>query len=212
MLAPVQVDHVTYVVPDGEAFAERMRDEHGLASFPGGHLPHLGARSFSAPIEPPSYVEWLQVDDRAVASRSETGRRALEVLDRGGGLVAWTVRVPDIAAASRRVGIDVFEGATTVVGGAVRRWWTVTRDLDLPVLIAYDDPEPGARLARWRAAYDGIGHTSAPGGFTRIEVGGSPEDLAAWLGPHDLPVAFVEGPPGIRAAHVATANGAVVLT
>lgn len=206
----MNVDHVTFVVPDGEAFAAMLLSQHGLASFAGGYLPHLGARSFSSPVEPPSYVEWLQIDDPSIAAGSETGRRALSVLERGGGLAAWTVRVDDIEAASRRVGIDVFSGSTTVVSGAVRRWWTVTRDLDLPVLIAYDDPD-GSRLGRWQAAYEGIGHTCAPGGFTRIEVGGSREELDAWLGPHDLPVTFVDGPPGLRAVHLSTANGTVLL-
>jgi len=206
----VNVDHVTYVVPDGESFAERMLATYGLASFPGGHLPHLGARSWSLPLRPPQYVEWLQIDDPSVAARIPTGRRALEVLERGGGLAAWTVAVDDIDAASARAGIPVYEGSTTVVGGAVRRWFSVTRDLDLPVLIAYDDPD-GSRARRRQEAYEGVGHTTLPGAITRGEVGNDPAELDAWLGPHDLPVAYVDGPPGLRSVTIGTANGPVVL-
>jgi hypothetical protein len=206
----VIVDHVTYVVLDGEETAARFRDEHGLSSFAGGYLPHLGARSWSAPLRPPQYVEWLQIDDPSIAARIPTGRRALEWVERGGGLTAWTVLVDDVEAASARVGIPVFEGATTVVSGAVRRWFTVTRDLDVPVLIAYDDPD-GSRRGRWQAAYEGIGHTNMPGGFTRIEVGNDRAELEAWLGPHDLPLDYVAGPPGVLAVDVETANGTITL-
>lgn len=204
------VDHVTFVVADGEETAARFLRDYGLASFAGGHLPHLGARSWSVPLRPPQYVEWLQVDEPDVAARIPTGRRALEVLERGGGLAAWTVLVDDIEAASRRTGIDVYAGSTTVASGAVRRWFTVTRDLDVPVLIAYDDPD-GSRRGRWQAAYEGIGHTSSPGGIARLEVGNDPAELDAWLGPHDLPLAYADGPPGVLAVHVETARGTVAV-
>lgn len=203
------VDHVTFVVASGEETAERFRAEHGLASFRGGYLPHLGARSWSVPIAPPQYVEWLEIEDPSVAAQIPTGRRALEWLSRGGGLCAWSVLVDDVQAASARVGIDVYEGSTTVQGGLVRKWYTVTRDLDLPVLIAYEGPE--ARLERWRAAYEGIGHTNVPGAFTHVEVGNDPAELEAWLGPHDVPVAYVDGPPGIVAVELDTASGPLVL-
>ena len=210
---PLRLDHVTLAVADGEATAERLLRDAGLASFRGGRLPHLGARSWSSPLEPPSYVEWLQVDDPSVAAENASGRRILERLAAGDGLVAWTVRVDDVEALdaeARRLGGAVFEGATVVASGAVRRWWTVTGDLSLPVLIAYDDPD-GSRLGRWREAYAGVGHARAPGGIVRIEVGNDRAELDAWLGPHDLPVAYVDGPPGILAAHVATSGGPLVL-
>lgn len=203
------VDHVTFVVASGEETAERFLAEYGLASFRGGYLPHLGARSWSVPIAPPQYVEWLEIEDPSIAAQIPTGRRALEWLERGGGLSAWSVLVDDIRAVSARVGIDVYDGSTTVASGAVRGWHTVTRDLDLPVLIAYDGPE--ARLERWRKAYEGIGHTNMPGAFTRVEVGNDPAELEAWLGPHDLPVEYVDGPPGIVAVELDTANGPLVL-
>ncbi|HEX8004777.1 MAG TPA: VOC family protein [Mycobacteriales bacterium] len=204
------VDHVTFVVLDGDETAARFRDEHGLASFAGGYLPHLGARSWGVPLAPPQYLEWLQIDDPSIAERIPTGRRALEWVARGGGLSAWSVMVDDVHAASTRVGIDVYAGSTTVAGGAVRRWYTVTRDLDLPVLIAYEDQD--ARRERQRAAYEGIGHTCSPGGIAGVEVGNDPAELDAWLGPHDLPVTYVDAPPGIAAVTVETAAGPLRLT
>lgn len=206
------VDHVTMVVTDDAATAARFRDDHGLGSRGGAYLDHLGASSTAVPLTPPQSVEWLAVTDPAVAAASPTGRLLLDTLARGGGLVAWTVLVDDIEAVARRTGIDVYAGATrNTYTGTFRRWWTVTGAPHLPIFIAYEGP-PEERAERWRQAYDLVGHTCAPGGFLRIEVGGDAEELAAWLGSHDLPVAFVAGPPGLRAVHVETARGTVVLT
>ena len=206
------VDHVTMVVADDAATAARFRDDHGLGSRGGAYLDHLGVSSTAVPLAPPQSIEWLAVTDPAVAAESPTGRLLLDALAGGGGLVAWTVLVDDVEAVSRRTGIDVYAGATrNTYTGTSRRWWTVTGAPHLPILIAYDGP-PEERTERWRQAYDMVGHTCAPGGFTRVEVGGDPEELAAWLGPHDLPVAFVAGPPGLRAVHVETAHGTVVVT
>jgi hypothetical protein len=44
-----------------------------------------------------------------------------------------------------------------------------------------------------------------------LAVGGSRDELDEWLGPHDLPLRFVDGPPGIAAVRIATADGDVEL-
>lgn len=204
------VDHVTLVTTDGEAMARRFRERHGLGSFGGAYLDHLGAWTASVPLTPPQYLEWLTVDDRAVAGRTDTGRRILAAADAGVEVTAWTVLVDDVEAAARRVGVDVFEGTTRTYQGLVRKWWTVTGPPHLPIMIQYEGPEE-ARLARWEGAFERAGHVGDPGGFTRIEVGGTKAELDDWLGPHGLPVAFVEGPPGIQAAHIQTARGPLVL-
>ncbi|HVF06523.1 MAG TPA: VOC family protein [Frankiaceae bacterium] len=211
MTGALVLDHVTLVVADGPAFGERLRAEHGLGWFPGGYLDHLGARSHNVPLTPPAYLEWLSVEDASVAAGNDTGRRLLDLRAAGGGVAAWTVLVPDIDAVARRVGVEVYDGTTRIEtgpnAGVLRRWRTVTGPPHLPVFIWYEGFD--ARLERQRGAYESVGHTSAPGGYTRVEVGGDPRELAGWLGPHDLPVTFVDGPPGIVAAYVATARGEV---
>jgi hypothetical protein len=203
------LDHVTLVAAPGDDVGARLLAERGLGSFAGGYLDHLGARSHAVPLAPPHYLEWLVLDDPAVAAATPTGRQVLAAHDAGGGVLALTVLARDIDAVSARVGVPVYEGTTRIEAtGTLRRWRTVTGPPHLPIFIAYDGAE--ARLERWRGAYAGVGHTCAPGGFTRIEAGGSAAELADWLGPHDLPIVVVDGPPGIRAAHVATANGTVV--
>lgn len=200
------LDHVTLVAAPGEDVAERLRAEHGLGSFAGGYLDHLGARSIAVPLRAPHYLEWLVLDDPARAAETPTGRRVLSVYEAGGGVIAWTVVARDLPAVAARLGMEPYEGTTRIEAtGALRRWYTVTGADHLPVFIAYDDPV--ARRERWRGAYEAAGHTCAPGGVVRIEVGGDPAELDAWLGPHALPVAFVDGPPGIRAVHVETPDG-----
>jgi hypothetical protein len=204
----IDLDHVTFVAADGDAFGERLRSEHGLGWFAGGYLDHLGARSHNVPLRPPHYLEWLTVEDRDVAEQSDTGRTVLEAHDRGGGYVAWTVVARDLDAVAARLGITPYEGATRMEDtGLLRRWRTVAGPLRLPIFIEYEDPD--ARRERQRGAYEGIGHTCAPRGIARVEVGGDERELADWLGPHDLPVALVDGPPGVRAVYVDTAAGVV---
>ncbi len=199
---------MTFLVPDAAAFAARLRAEHGFGSNGSVHLPHVGARSWAMPVAPPAYVEFLEVTEDDVANGSDLGRRLLALRDAGGGLCAWCVRVDDIEEVARRTGIAVYEGVS--VGARRVPWYTVTGPDHLPFFIAYGDDE-GARVERWRRRYDEVGHDVAPTGFARLDVAGDPEEYAAWLGPHDLPLRFVAGPPGLRAVTVATANGDVTL-
>jgi hypothetical protein len=205
------LDHVTVVVADAAAYTAALRSDHGLGSFDGGHLDHLGARSFSVPLAPPSYLELLAVDDEPADGTTPLGRRVLDLRDAGGGLIAWTVRVGDLDAVSRRVGVDVYEGSTRVVSGALRRWRTVTGADHLPIFISYPDDPEDERTQRWRGTYDWVAHTSAPGGFTALDVGGDRAEYEEWLGPHDLPLRYVPGPPGLRSVTIATTAGDVVV-
>lgn len=77
--------------------------------------------------------------------------------------------------------------------------------------IALGCPNNGDRTGRWRAIYERVGHSCAPGRFSELAVGGSRDELDEWLGPHDLPLRFVDGPPGIAAVRIATADGDVEL-
>lgn len=160
------------------------------------------------PLAAPSYVEWLTVHDPAVAASTDTGRRVLAAAEAGGGLLAWTVLVDDIEAAADRVGVAVYAGTTRTHTGLLRCWWTVMGAPHLPILVAYEDPHE-ERLARWEGAFERAGHDGTPGGFTRIEVGGARAELDEWLGPHDLPVAVVDAPPGLRAFEMETGRGVV---
>ena len=55
--------------------------------------------------------------------------------------------------------------------------------------------------------YERVGHTSSPAGYSELTISGSEDEMRDWLGPHDLPLRFVDGRQGVREARIATANG-----
>ncbi len=119
------------------------------------------------------------------------------------------MRVDDLDAVSRRLGIDVFDYTVPHGDGTLRGWRAVSGPPELPFFIDY--PNNGDRVGRWQAMYDRVGHTCSPGGFLELSVGGSESQLREWLGPHELPLRFVGGEGGIREARIATARGEVVI-
>ena len=200
------VDHVTYLAPDAARMAADMRERHGLGTERNGYLPHIGCRSWSVPLAPPSYLEILEVEDPAVAATTPLGRSLLDARDAGGGLVAWCVVCDDVDAAAERVGVAPYDGLTEGLYGTLR-WRTVTGPAHLPFFIAYDDD--GARAGRLADRYERVRHDSAPTRFSRLDVGGDPAEYDAWLGPHDLPLRYVDGPPGLVAVAIETDRGDV---
>jgi len=208
------IDHVAVLVPDAAATVDELRERHGLGSEPGPYLPFAGTRGYMVPLRPPAYLEVLTIEDRAAAEGSVSGRNALACEAAGFGLLAWAVLADDLEAVSQRVGYEIFDYTIEKGDGTLRGWRSVAKRDDafpspLPFFIDY--PNNGDRRGRLQAAYDRVGHTSAPTGFCELSVGGSRDDLAHWLGPHDLPLRFVPGEPGPVEVRIATDAGEVVL-
>lgn len=210
MLLRIEIDHVVMLVADAEAAARELRETYGLGSEVGAYHPFAGTRNHNVPLEPPAYVEFLTIEDRDAAEAGEIGRRVLAAEADGVRLFAWAVRVDDLEAVSARVGIEIVDYTVPHGDGTLRGWRTVTGPAHLPFFIDY--PNNGDRAARWQAMYDRVAHTSAPRGFTGVTIGGSEAELLDWLGPHDLPLRFVRGRPGIREARIESANGEIVLS
>jgi hypothetical protein len=203
------IDHVIMVVPDAVQAAADLRERHGLGSESAAYLPHTGTRGHNVPLGPPSYLEFLAIENREAAQATEPGRRVLACEAAGFGLLSWAVLVDDLEAVSRRLGIEIFDYTIPHGDGTLRGWRTVSGPPQLPFFIDY--PNNGDRLGRWQAMYDRVGHTSSPTGFSELTISGSESELSDWLGPHDLPLRFVDGREGIREARIATADGNVVI-
>lgn len=203
------IDHVAMLVPDAASTARELRDAYGLGSEPGNYLAIAGTRMHTVPLAPPSYLEFHTIEDRRVAAETASGRVALACEAAGYGLFAWSVRVDDLEAVSRRLGIEIFDYTILHEDGTLRGWRAVSGAPHLPFFIDY--PNNGDRLGRWRAVYERVAHTSEPGDFTELTLGGSERELQEWLGPHELPLRFVDGPPGIRQVRFATARGEVAI-
>ena len=199
------------LVPDADMAARELRARFGFGSERGPYHDFAGTRSHSVPLKPPSYLEFLTIEDRSVAESTEPGRTVVECEARGFGLFAWGVRVSDLDAQSRRLGIAIVDGTVPHSDGTLRGWRTISGPRHLPFFIDY--PNNGDRVGRWTEMYHRVGHTSAPGAFLELEIGGRKNELDEWLGlQHDLPLRFVVGRPGIRSAHVATTRGEAVIT
>ena len=59
--------------------------------------------------------------------------------------------------------------------------------------------------------YDRVGHTCTPLGVSEVTISGSPDELAGWLGPHELSLRFVAGDAGLVEARIATEAGELIL-
>jgi len=203
------VDHVVTLVPDAEQAAEELRHRYGLGSERGPYLPFAGTRSHSVPLEPPAYLEFLTIENRQAAESTEAGRRVLARGAAGGGLFSWSVRVDDLEAVSERLGIEIFDYTTPHGDGTLRGWRSVTGPPHLPFFIDY--PNNGDRVGRWQALYERVGHTCSPRGFSELTISGSESEMLDWLGPHRLPLRFIEGQQGICEVRIATVTGELVI-
>ena len=208
------IDHVVLLAPDAEAAAEDLRDQHGLGWERGQYLPYAGTRAYTIPLAPPSYIEILEIENRAAAHGSKGGRDALACEAAGYGLLAWSVRVDDVEEVSQRVDREIFDYTIPHGDGTLRGWRSVSRrDAEwrsaIPFFIDY--PNNGDRLARWQAIYDRVGHTCVPRDVSELTLSGSPDELNSWLGPHELPLRFVSGNAGLVEARISTDAGDVVL-
>ncbi|HEY6469918.1 MAG TPA: hypothetical protein VI434_09125 [Candidatus Dormibacteraeota bacterium] len=70
-----------------------------------------------------------------------------------------------------------------------------------------DWPNSEGRLQRWAQKYQRVGHASAPIGFSELTISGSEGEMRDWLGPHELPMRFVDGSSGLVEARIATPTG-----
>jgi hypothetical protein len=200
------IDHVIYGVVDIDAASERLRQEHGLGSVPGGV--HLGGTSNRiVPLGPECFLELLGIEDT-----SKDDGRWLEATLRGRDQVLWwCLGVADLDDTARRRGLPIRAGRARGDDDIAFRSAGMPQ-YPLPFFLELiGDRETRRRLQERR--YASAGHTCAPTGYTFVEVGDHQPVLEGWLGPgHGLPVRYAPGTgPGIHACGIATADGEIVL-
>jgi hypothetical protein len=199
------IDHVIYGVMDIDAAAERLRDEHGLGSVPGGV--HLGGTTNRlVPLAPPTFLELLGVGDTSLADAAWLA----QTLDGHDRVLWWVLGVDDLDETARRRGLPIRTGTMEMADGARTTFQTAGMErYPLPFFIGYG-ADHEARMRTWQARSREAGHVCEPGGFTFVEAGG-PELLDAWLGDHGLPLRHGSAPSGISAVGIETDRGEVVI-
>jgi hypothetical protein len=203
------IDHVILGVHDLEVAGQRMLDQYGLASVPGGRHPGWGTGNRIIPLGE-DYVELMAVLDRREAEASFVGRSLLDRVADGDRLVGWCVGTNDIDGAAARLGLEVGSGSRVRPDGVVVRWRFVGAEVALkrrclPFFISWEGPRD---LHPSRAMVE---HRVVPHGISWIEVSGSSSELREWLGGEELPLRVVDGPEDLIAAGIATDAGEVTL-
>jgi hypothetical protein len=199
------IDHVIVIVEDLDAAARKYYEQKGLASVPGGRHPGHGTANRIVPLGS-SYIELMAVVDRVEADSSPLGswveRRLVDV---GESPAALCLRTDDIEGATRLTGRKPLLLHRTRPDGVQLECRLVALDAalneGLPFFIKWlvdDVDHPGREL---------VDHRCAAAGIDWVELGGDQDQLASWLGQHDLPLRHVEGAPGPHRVAVAIANG-----
>jgi hypothetical protein len=185
MSGPV-VDHLLVATADLDATAAAA-GRLGLEVVAGGRHPGWGTANRIVPLGD-AYLELIAVVAPAEAPSSPFGRW---VAASPPGPMGWAVRVDDIDATARRLGLDLVPGSRAAPDGRRLAWRTagVERVATEPALPFFISWEPGGPFP---------GEGGAGLEVERIELRGDAARLAEWLGDADLPVAVRPGPPAVE--------------
>ena len=206
----MRLDHLILAVDDLAGAAAALLERTGLAAIAGGVHPDWGTANAIVPLGD-AYLELVTVADPEVAQGSVFGATVAAATGRGGSMApaGWAVVADDLEATAHRLGVGLRRGRRQLAGGGTLSWAMAGVDEalpgGLPFFLRWDDAaaRPGNAVAP---------HRVTPCGVRWVEVGGSPEELGAWLGPHDLDVRFVGGrPPGPQRVAVGVHGGADVV-
>lgn len=197
-------DHVVLPVSDLARAVADLHERLGLVALPGGRHPGFGTANRIVPLGG-AYLEPVAVVDPVVAAGHPFG----SFVARYAGLDArLCLRTGDLDAVAARLGLDPVTGSRIRPDGGEISWRTVGMAQAfgpeaLPFFISWDGPgHPGDARAPHRMTVAGI---------VRVELGGDPDVIARWLGPHDLDLRVVDGPPGVLRVVIGTAEGPLVV-
>lgn len=182
----MRIDHVLLASRDMTATAERIYDEHGLASADGGRHPGWGTGNRIVPVGEGQYLEIIGIADIDEARTSPFGQYVLSLTQDGDRLMGWCVRPDDLDATAKRLGLEPVPGSRARPDGVEVGWRLAgmpeaMAEPWLPFFIAWDDMAV-------HPSRTPVAHTVRPLGFARVEAGGDPARLADWLDDARLPV------------------------
>jgi hypothetical protein len=138
-------------------------------------------------------VELIAIVDEREAASSVLGHWVAGKATRAGCPIGWCVRPDDLAATALRLDLRIEEGFRLQPSGERINWRKAGVDEaasrpELPFFIERSDPGtfPGAA-------------ESPAASLARLEITCDAARLAAWLGPHALPIDVLPGAAGLTA-------------
>jgi hypothetical protein len=200
----LHLDHVIYVVADADAAAQRLYDEHGLASIVGGRHPAWGTANRIVPLGA-AYLELMTIFDAELAARNDLGRLVSARIATGGGFLGWMAAGDGFDERVAANGLEARRFSRERPDGSQLSWRLaglerMLAEPPLPGLLSWDDPAsfPGLAPAE---------HVVTPAGIAWVELAGDAERVREYLGGAELGLRFVDGEPGVQRAAVAVDGG-----
>lgn len=200
----MRIDHVILATRDIDATAARLLRTHGLGSVRGGAHPDWGTGNSIVPAGT-AYLELLGVRDLEIARMNPVGQWLLAVTEQGDKVAGVCLATDDLDGVCARLGLTATPGRRVRPDGATVSWRMAGIDRTItegvPFFITWDeDTSSGGE-----APAEGSPAT----GISRVQLGGDPDRLRAWLG-GDVPgLELVGGEPGCRSVTLETGRGAV---
>jgi hypothetical protein len=211
----MRLDHVSYACgPEGlAATVDRLARQLGVPIEHGGLHPRFGTTNAIAPLADGVYLEVVAALDHPASDKAPFGQAVKRRSRTGGGWLGWVIAVDDIAPIESRLDRPAARGHRVRPDGAELHWLQIgvnamIADPLLPFFVQWmSDPEE----------HPAVGSS---GGLrlTGLELAGDPESLSSWLSdanrdPLDgVHISWVDGDPGIVAAHLDTPNGPIRIT
>jgi Glyoxalase-like domain len=204
----VELDHVVIAVADLTAAASVMEASYGLTSIEGGRHPSLGTANRIVPLGA-AYLELVAVVDRALAITSEFGSWVAHGSSRSPRPLGWAVRTNDLDAVTSRLDLTAAGGARVARDGRHLRWQLAGVEQAaaqpmLPFFIEWgrETPLPGTAP---------IAHPAGDVAIHELQLTGDADQLAAWIGEHQIRVNVQPGEPAVTGVVLATPGGEIVL-
>ena len=204
----MELDHVLIAVADLDKAGQEIEVRHGLGSIEGGRHLAWGTANRIIPLGD-SYLELIAMFDAAKAAESAVGRWVASGVSKPGGPLGWAVRTTELDNIAQRLHLEVHEGSRVSPVGEQLRWRTAGMDQAIaePALPFFIEWAPGTKLP----GQTPIRH---PAGLTRITglvLDGNPRRVAEWLGPHRLSIVVRPGKSALRAVHISSEAGEIVV-
>jgi hypothetical protein len=195
-------------VADLGAAARALEARHGLASVEGGRHPGWGTANRIVPLGD-TYIELIAVADEAEAAGSAFGSWVARARSAPARPLGWAVRTDRLDDVARRLEVTVSHHSRSAAGGQTLRWRLAgieqaATEPSLPFFIEWapNTPFPG----RAEAA-----HPARAVRITELQLQGDGDRLAAWLGPHDLPITVRTGAPAVGGIVLAAGTEEILL-